>query len=174
MVIGEPHLVTQVNNAWQQAREVRSAARSLNAVIEKALTVSRRVRNETAIGNATVPAACAAVELARQIVAREAQGFRRELLAERVVPTVTALRARLDEICRQELESFKTEAGPFSRDQDEMLSAVTSRITQGIAGSLARELKDLPEKAEQERMTAAVQRLFHLESPEPALAGAKR
>ena len=174
MVIGEPQIVTQVNRAWQQAQQVRSSARSLNAVIEKALAVSRHVRNETAIGNATFPAPCAAVELARQIVAHEAQGFRRELLAERVVPTVTALRARLDEICRQELQSFKTEAGPFSRDEDEMLSAVTSRITQGIAGSLARELKDLPEKAEQERMTAAVQRLFHLESSETALAGAKR
>jgi hypothetical protein len=49
---------------------------------------------------------------------------------------------------------------------------VTSRITQRIAGSLARELKEMPEKVEQEQMTAAVQRLFHLGSPEKALAGA--
>ena len=53
-----------------------------------------------------------------------------------------------------------------------MLTAVASRITQRLAGSLARELKELPEKMEQEQMTAAVQRLFHLETPEPALAGA--
>jgi hypothetical protein len=37
--------------------------------------------------------------------------------------------------------------------------------------SLARELKELPEKVEQEQMTAAVQRLFHLQTPERALAG---
>jgi hypothetical protein len=54
-----------------------------------------------------------------------------------------------------------------------MLNAVTSRITQRIAGSLARELKELPEKVEQEQMTAAVQRLFHLETPEKALAGTR-
>jgi glutamyl-tRNA reductase len=112
----------------------------------------------------------AAVE-ARLIVAEEAQGFRRKLLGERVVPTIIALRNRLDEICRHELESFKAESGPFSRDQDEMLTAVASRITQRIAGSLARELKELPERAEQEQMTAAVQRLFHLESPQMAIAG---
>jgi glutamyl-tRNA reductase len=78
---------------------------------------------------------------------------------------------RLDEICRQELESFKQEYGPFPKDEEQVLAAVASRITQKIAGSLARELKGLPEKTEQERMTAAVQRLFHLESPESALAG---
>jgi glutamyl-tRNA reductase len=109
---------------------------------------------------------------AEEIVSAEAQGFRRKLLAERVVPTIIALRTRLDEICRQELESFKNESGPFPRDQEEMLSAVTSRITQRIAGSLARELKDLPERVEQEQMTAAVQLLFHLETPKTALAGA--
>jgi glutamyl-tRNA reductase len=109
---------------------------------------------------------------AQKIVAAEAQGFRRKLLAERVVPTIIALRNRLDEICRQELESFKQECGPFSKDQEQMLTAVTSRITQRIAGSLARELKELPEKVEQEQMTATVKRLFHLETPETALAGA--
>jgi hypothetical protein len=40
-----------------------------------------------------------------------------------------------------------------------------------IAGSLARELKELPEQVEQEQMTAAVQRLFHLIPPETTLAG---
>ena len=318
MVLGEPQIIAQVKSAWQQAQKVRSTARFLDAVMQKALTVSKRVRNETAIGNSAVSVPYAAVELARQtlgslegkkvlvlgagkmselsaqyllksgaksmsvinrtyehavelanklggaaipfddrwrhlveadivisstscphtilsreeaeqisrerkhrtlvlvdialprdidpqvrgvagvflydiddlekvvqnntaereaaatearkIVAVEAQGFRRKLLAERVVPTIIALRTRLDEICRQELEAFKNEAGPFSRDQDEMLTAVTSRITQRIAGSLARELKELPERAEQEQMTAAVQRLFHL-PPQAAVAG---
>jgi hypothetical protein len=46
-------------------------------------------------------------------------------------------------------------------------------MTQRIAGSLARELKELPEKVEQERMTVALQRLFHLPAPETAIAGTK-
>jgi hypothetical protein len=49
---------------------------------------------------------------------------------------------------------------------------VTTRLTQKIAGSLARELKGVPEKVEQQQMTAAVQRLFHLEAPDRARAGA--
>ena len=324
MVIGDPQIISQVKQAWQLAQKVGVTGRFLDAVMQKALTVSKRVRSETAIGNAAVSIPYAAVELTRQIfgalenkkvllmgagkmselsargllnhgagsvkvinrtldhatelatnlggvavafeerwqhmaeadiiisstscphtilsreeaeslvrgrqlpgeeerplvivdiamprdidsavrevkgvylydlddlenvvdhnaaerevaaaeaqkiLLAEAQGFRRRLMAERVVPTIVALRQRLDEICRQELESFRQENGPFSKDQDEMLTAVMARMTQRIAGSLARELKELPEKVEQEQMTAAVQRLFHLQTPERALAG---
>ncbi|MGA8735786.1 MAG: glutamyl-tRNA reductase [Terriglobales bacterium] len=321
MVVGEPQVVSQVKQAWQLAQKVGATGRFLDAVLQKALTVSKRVRSETAIGNAAVSIPYAAVELARQIfgtlenkkvlllgagkmselsargllnhgassvrvinrtlehatelasklgglaipfedrwqhmaeadiiisstscphtilsreeaekmvhgrkdqplvivdiamprdidsgvrdvqgvflydlddlenvvdhnagereaaaaaaqkiLQAEAQGFRRKLLAERVVPTIVALRLRLDEICRQELDSFRQENGPFSQDQDEMLTAVMSRMTQKIAGSLARELKELPEKVEQEQMTTALQRLFHLQTPESALAGTR-
>jgi glutamyl-tRNA reductase len=324
MVVGEPQIVSQVKQAWQQAQKVGATGRFLDAALQKALTVSKRVRSETAIGNAAVSVPYAAVELTRRIfgtlenkkvlllgagkmselsargllnhgassvrvinrtlehaaelatklggvaiafeerwqhmaeadiiisstscphtilsreeaelliherkvrerddrplvivdialprdidpavrevkgvflydlddlenvvdhntgereaaaaeaqkiLEAEAQGFRRKLMAERVVPTIIALRQRLDEICRQELDSFRQENGPFSKDQDEMLNAVMSRMTKRIAGSLARELKELPEKVEQEQMTTAVQRLFHLQTPEAALAG---
>ena len=324
MVVGEPQVISQVKQAWQQAQKVGATGRFLDAVMQKALTVSKRVRSETAIGNAAVSIPYAAVELTRQIfgtlenkkvlllgagkmcelsargllnrgassvkvinrtlehaaelatklggqaisfeerwqhmaeadiiisstscphtilsreeaermiqerkvrgrkeqplvivdialprdidsavrevkgvflydlddlenvvdhntgeretaaaeaqkiLQAEAQGFRRKLMAERVVPTIVALRQRLDEICRQELDSFRQENGPFSKDQDEMLDAVMSRMTQRLAGSLARELKELPEKVEQEQMTAALKRLFHLQTPERALAG---
>jgi glutamyl-tRNA reductase len=110
---------------------------------------------------------------AQKILQAEARGFIRKLMAERVVPTIVALRLRLDEICRQELESFRQENGPFSQDQDEMLTAMMSKMTQRIAGSLARELKELPEKVEQEQMTTALQRLFHLQTPKAALAGTR-
>jgi glutamyl-tRNA reductase len=323
MVVGEPQVVSQVKHAWQQSQKVGETGRFLDAVLQKALTVSKRVRNETAIGNAPVSIPYAAVELARQVLGSlenkrvlllgagkmselsargllnhgagsvcvinrtlehaaelatklggfaipfeerwqhmaeadiiisstscphtilsrdeaeimvqdrkdkerplvivdiamprdidsavrevkgiflydlddlenvvdhnagereaaaadaqkilqaEAQGFRRRLMAERVVPTIVALRMRLDEICRQELDSFQQENGPFSQDQDEMLNAIMSRMTQRIAGSLARELKELPEKVEQEQMTTALQRLFHLQTPESALAGTR-
>ena len=324
MVVGEPQVISQVKQAWQQAQKMGATGRFLDAVMQKALTVSKRVRSETAIGNAAVSIPYAAVELTRQIfgtlenkkvlllgagkmcelsargllnrgassvkvinrtlehaaelatklggqaipfeerwqhmaeadiiisstscphtilsreeaermiqerkvrgrkeqplvivdialprdidsavrevkgvflydlddlenvvdhntgeretaaaeaqkiLQAEAQGFRRKLMAERVVPTIVALRQRLDEICRQELDSFRQENGPFSKDQDEMLDAVMSRMTQRLAGSLARELKELPEKVEQEQMTAALKRLFHLQTPERALAG---
>ena len=319
MVIGEPQIVAQVKSAWQQAQKVGTSARFLDAVLQKAMSLSKKVRNETAIGNAAVSVPYAVVETARglfgsiagrqvllfgagkmselsarylinqgaksvyvvnrtfehavelaqklggtavsfedrwqymlqadilvsstacphtvlsrdeaeriakerknrpmclvdiavprdidpavrqvegmflfdiddlqqavrrnagereaaaaeaeKIVLAEANGFRRKLMAERVVPTIVALRGRLDEICRQELEYFCEEFGPFSKDQEQMFEAVTSRITKRIAGSLARELKELPERMEQEQMTQAVQRLFHLQTPEAAPAG---
>jgi glutamyl-tRNA reductase len=326
MVVGEPEVVAQVQEAWTQAQKLGATGRFLDAVVEKALTVSKRVHSETAIGGAAVSIPYAAVELARQnfgtlegknvillgagkiseilargllnhgrvsvinrtlehaaklaakiggvavpfeerrqpmaeadvifsstscphtIVSREevenlirertthdrglgekdrplaivdlamprdidpevrhikgvflydlddlenvddhhadarraaaaeaqkilqaeAQGFRRKLMAERVVPTIVALRLRLDEICRQELDAFRQENGPLSRDQDEMLNAIMSRMTQRIAGSLARELREFPEKVAQEQMTSALRRLFHLQTSEPAIAG---
>ena len=110
---------------------------------------------------------------AEKIVAAEAQAFRSQLKTQTVVPTIVALRQRLEEICRQELESFTEERGPFTREQDQSLHAITAQVIQKIASSLARELKEVPEKEEQERMTAAVTRLFHLASPKQALAGTR-
>ncbi|HEY1264804.1 MAG TPA: glutamyl-tRNA reductase, partial [Terriglobales bacterium] len=312
MVVGEPQIIAQVKTAWQLAQKVGTAGHFLDAVMQKALTVSKKVRNETAVGDAAVSVPYAAVQMATQlfgsmeqkkvlllgagkmselsarylvkngaekvcvinrtlehaeelaaklggfavafeerwtrmvesdiiisstacphtiltrdeaeviarerngrrlclvdiavprdidpavrevpgiflydmddleklvqhntgerqaaaadaqkIVVAEARAFRRKLEAERVVPTIIALRARLDEICRQELDTFRDEHGPLPPDQDHLLAALASRITQKIAGSLARELKELPEKVEQEQMTHAVERLFHLES----------
>jgi len=115
----------------------------------------------------------AAAEAAEKIVQEEVQGFRRKLMAERVVPTIAALRQRLDELCRQELETLRKEFGPFTEDQDQALTTLTSHITQRIAGSLARELKELPERNEQDALTAAVSRLFQLEQPSLSAASVK-
>ena len=115
----------------------------------------------------------AASSEAEKIVAVEAQAFHIQLQAQSSVPTIVALRQRLEEICRQELDSFIEERGPFTREQDQSLHAITSQVIQKIASSLARELKDLPEKEEQEQMTKAVTRLFHLETPQQALAGTR-
>ncbi len=113
----------------------------------------------------------AAAEAAEGIVREEVQGFRRKLMAERVVPTIVALRRRLDEVCRQELEVLRDEFGPFTEDQDEVLTTLTNHIAQRIAGCLARELKELPEKCEQDALTEVVRRLFQLELPSLAVAG---
>jgi len=113
-----------------------------------------------------------ALREAEEIVSAEAAAFREQLRGQQVVPTIVALRGRLDEICRQELDSFIAERGPFTREHDQSLHAITTQLIQKIASFLARELKDVPEKEEQERMTAAVKRLFHLEPPSQALAGA--
>jgi len=127
---------------------------------------------ERTIKNGVVEDTAAATE-AEKILAAETQAFRQTLRAQSVVPTIVALRHSLEQICRQELESFIEERGPFTREQDQSLHAITAQLIQKIASSLARELKELPEKEEQERMTAVIARLFHLESPQTALAGTR-
>ncbi len=112
-----------------------------------------------------------AVAQAEKIIAAEASAFHRRLRVESGAPTALNLRRRLDELCRQELDSFIEERGPFSREQDHSLHAITGQLTQKIASFLVRELKEVPEKEEQERMAAAVARLFHLDSPQAAIAG---
>jgi glutamyl-tRNA reductase len=101
-------------------------------------------------------------DAAEKILLQELQGFRQRLVSEQVVPTIVALRHRLEEICGQELSSLESQYGPFTEDQQQALHSLASHITQRIAGSMARELKELPEQAEQEQLTEAVQKLFHL------------
>jgi glutamyl-tRNA reductase len=100
---------------------------------------------------------------ANKIVANEVLGFRRKLMAERVIPTVVALRHRLDELCQQEVEFLRKEYGPFTGDQDQVLTTLAAHITQRIAGSLARELRDLPDRTGQDSLTVALHHLFQLE-----------
>ena len=148
-------------------RDVEPDVRRVDGILLYDLEGLERAVNSNAAERTAV---AAEVE---KIVAAEAQAFRGKLQAESVVPTIVALRHRLDQICRQELESFIEERGPFTREQDQSLHAITAQVIQKIASSLARELKDLPEKEEQEQMTAAVTRLFHLEPPKQAFAGTR-
>jgi glutamyl-tRNA reductase len=109
---------------------------------------------------------------AEAVLQEELNGFRSKLMAEQVVPTIVALRNHLEEICGQELRSLEDQYGPFTVDQQSTLHSLASHITQRIANTMARELKGLPEKADQQLLTEAVQRLFHLQpakAPVPAM-----
>ena len=73
---------------------------------------------------------------AEGIVLAAVQDFPRERKAADRELELSVLHQRLDEICRQELESFRQEKGPFPQDQDQLLASVSARITHRIAGSL--------------------------------------
>ena len=319
MVVGEPHIAGQVKSAWTQARQAGATGLYLDATFKKALSVSRRVRNATAIGDAAVSVPYVAVELARQvlgdlsgrkvlilgsgkmselsarylisngassvlvtnrtfqhaaelaeklngvavsfedrwrhlaeadivisatgcphivldredaervyrgrqgrpllivdiavprdidpavqevpgitlyniddlrktveqnlegrrsaaqeaeaIVAEESDTFRRTLASRRVVPTLSALSARLEEIRREELERFCEEAGSLSEEQEKALEELSSRTVGRIAALLGRELRDRAEAPEIERMMAAVHRLCRLPQPSAGAQG---
>jgi glutamyl-tRNA reductase len=137
-------------------RDIDPAVRNVKGIFLYDLDDLENVSDDTA---AERDAAAAA---AQKILRAEAQGFRCSLTTDTVVPTIVQVRQRLDEVCRKELNAFREQNGPFSKDQDEMLDAVLARMTQRISASLAREIKEFPEKVEQEQMTQALQRLFHL------------
>lgn len=165
----EPEIAMQVTAAWQAAQAEDSTGQYLDAVVEKATEVSHCVRSVVNLemfqvgGGQSGDEFRAAIRQAEDSITAEAQEFRKKLLAQQVVPTIVALRTSLDEICGQELAQLREEFGPFTEDQQQALSKLAAHITQRIAGGLARELKELPEKTEQEMLASAVQRLFHLE-----------
>ena len=68
MVLGEPEITGQVKDAWALAQEVGTTGRFLDAVMQKALTVSKRTRSETAIGSSAVSVPYASVELSRTVL----------------------------------------------------------------------------------------------------------
>ncbi len=67
MVMGEPQILGQVKDAYQNARKVKATGRILNQLFEKAFNVAKRVRTETAVAESAVSISYAAVELAEKI-----------------------------------------------------------------------------------------------------------
>ena len=102
--------------------------------------------------------------VAERIIAEEAAGFRNALLSESVLPTIAAMRERLEQICRQEMDQLKEQFGPFTEDQELALEALSSHITQRISATMARQLKEMPGRVE---LTSAIHQLFQLEEPNP-------
>jgi glutamyl-tRNA reductase len=67
MVVGEPQILGQVKESYTVAREVGAVSSSLEALIQRAFTVAKKVRSETQIGSSSVSIASVAVDLARKI-----------------------------------------------------------------------------------------------------------
>lgn len=148
----------QLKDASVAALQAGTLGRFLDAVAQRALAMGAELRNEVSRGG---------LEAAEALARREAKLFYAKLLKERVVPTIAALRKRLDDMCVKELDSFYEGMAVLSNEERELVEAFAARLTQRIAGTLAHELKEPCEKIEQERLTAAVQRLFHLEMQSP-------
>jgi glutamyl-tRNA reductase len=68
MVVGEPQIVGQVRDAYRLAQAHKAVGPVLHQVMDRALQVAKRVRNETDIGREAVSVGRAGVELARQVL----------------------------------------------------------------------------------------------------------
>lgn len=153
-----------LKEAATAALQAGTTGRFLDSVVQRALAVSTPLH---------VMATRSGIEEAEKSARTEAKTSYAKLIAERLVPTIVALRRRLDEICLQELESFYGGLMSLTSEEREKIEAFGARLTQRIAGTLVHELKEPCEKTEQEHLTAAVQRLFHLEMLQRARAQAE-
>ncbi len=66
MVLGEPEIMTHLDEAWKHARQAGSTGRFLDSIVQKALNVSKRIRSELAISDDTISMPYVAVELSMQ------------------------------------------------------------------------------------------------------------
>lgn len=69
MVLGEPQILGQVKDAYQQAREAQALKAPLDRLMQHTFAVAKRVRTDTQIGAHTVSVAFTAVRLAEQVFA---------------------------------------------------------------------------------------------------------
>jgi len=67
MVVGEPQILGQVKESYTVAREVGAITGPLDALLQRAFTVAKKVRSETQIGSSSVSIASVAVDLALKI-----------------------------------------------------------------------------------------------------------
>lgn len=67
MVLGEPQILGQLKAAYAAARERGVVSGLLDAVMTRAFSVAKRVRNETGIARSAVSVSYAAVEIAKRI-----------------------------------------------------------------------------------------------------------
>jgi len=67
MVVGEPQILGQMKDAFEEAMACRATGLVLNKVLSKTLSVAKRVRTETKIAESAVSVSYAAVQLARKI-----------------------------------------------------------------------------------------------------------
>lgn len=67
MVLGEPQILGQLKDAYQQAREVKGLAGELEQLFQQTFAVAKQIRTKTAIGKNPVSVAYAAVSMASRI-----------------------------------------------------------------------------------------------------------
>jgi glutamyl-tRNA reductase len=67
MMVGEPQILGQVKEAYRIATDAGTVGMHLNALMNRAFAVAKKVRNETGISQSAVSISFAAVELARKI-----------------------------------------------------------------------------------------------------------
>jgi glutamyl-tRNA reductase len=67
MIVGEPQILGQLKDAFEFSLKQKSTSVLLNKLMKKSISVAKRIRTETKIGESAVSISFAAVELAKKI-----------------------------------------------------------------------------------------------------------
>ncbi|HZS53101.1 MAG TPA: glutamyl-tRNA reductase [Bryobacteraceae bacterium] len=131
MIVGEPQILGQLKQAFQQARDHGFIGTMLDAVLTRAFNVAKRIRSETEIGQSAVSVSYAAVELAREIfgslnkkrvlilgAGKMSEGAARHLL--RAGASEILITNRTTERAREMAELFRGEIVPYDRFQQRL------------------------------------------------------
>lgn len=159
-VLGEAEVETHVMAACRQAQTIGSSGRMLDSLFAHATLVSRRVR---ASGGG------AADEIIEQEVAR----FTGKLRTMESVAPFGALRSRLHDLVRLELEQVRQKAGTLPTEHEQWMQTLATRIAERISTVMAWQLNQVEHQDEQHQLTAAIQRLLQAERRRPAAVAQK-
>jgi glutamyl-tRNA reductase len=134
MVIGEPQILGQVKDAYEQAERAGALGSTLNALRNRSLAAAKRARTETGIGHNAVSVSYVAVELARKIfgelrdrhVLLVGAGKMSELAAKHLVrggARATVLGGRTFARAEELAAALGGRAAPFESLRDELARA---------------------------------------------------
>jgi glutamyl-tRNA reductase len=105
------------------------------------------------------------VERARAIVADETARFLATAVQRRAAPTVSALRARAEELRRAELARYRSRLSGLDARQQEAVAALTRGILAKLLHEPTVQLKEAAGSPRGERLADAARELFALEDP---------
>lgn len=134
MVIGEPQILGQVKDAYEQAEQAGALGSTLNALRNRSLAAAKRARSETGIGHNAVSVSYVAVELAKKIfgelrdrhVLLVGAGKMSELAARHLVrggARATVLGGRTFARAEELAAALGGRAAPFERLREELARA---------------------------------------------------
>jgi glutamyl-tRNA reductase len=103
---------------------------------------------------------------AQALISAAVRECHKMLLSAQELPSLENARSRLDEVCRRELDVLREELGPFTEDQEQVLSRLANNITQRISSQVARELYAAPERTQREQLSSVIERLFSTDKKE--------
>lgn len=100
---------------------------------------------------------------AEHIVNKEADGFRRRLVAQDAVPTIVELQGRLEEIRAAELEKCIRKMGPLTTEQREAVEMMSTGLVNKILHYPILQLKEASdEPQERDALRRTIRRIFGL------------